>query len=449
MTEWYLSIVFSPLFWAALGLIAVALILQSIPASDSQKEPIDLTKWSSRNLWAVMVLTAFALSAIALFLYFELGLTIDGADDFRNLVWMVTALAAAPFVIWRAHIVAKQAEIAEDSLFNDKINSAAEDLAARRQVTRVIGKGVHQRVLSEWQDDLVKRAAAIDRLEGLANERPDTAPRIARMLSVYVRELSAELPAINRPEKVDPENTRDWASSLRPCRSDMEKAAQTLGRLKEINGLNPKDISIDLRGANLQGFDFFGLNFDAALLQFARLEGANLSFARLEGADLSHARLEGARLSSARLEGADLWHARLEGAILSYAWMERATLLGARLEGADLSYARMEGADLREARMEGAILSSARLKGAILWNVQFDSQTNFSAAVVQYAAVKSGNYGHVNVTQEQINSLFGDASVVLPDNIQRPAHWPNEDLEVDEFYYQWRAWQKSQGYTPK
>jgi len=50
-------------------------------------------------------------------------------------------------------------------------------------------------VLNECADDLVTRNAAIDRLEGLPEERPEAVRRIARMLSVCVRESSREYPA--------------------------------------------------------------------------------------------------------------------------------------------------------------------------------------------------------------------------------------------------------------
>ena len=35
----------------------------------------------------------------------------------------------------------------------------------------------------------------------------------------------------------------------------------------------------------------------------------------------------------------------------------------------------------------------------------------------------------VSLTQEQIDSTFGDASVTLPEGLTRPAHWPTEALD--------------------
>jgi len=354
------------------------------------------TRWLGRTLgFGLMALTlmAAAIFVALLALLFIAFFSLDDGADVRNIGLALAAVVGAPFVMWRSAVAAKQAQIAEESLFNDKINAAAADLAARRQVTTVIGEGDTRQVLSEWRDDLVTRAAAIDRLEGLVEERPDAAPRVARMLSVYVRELSREHPPQNHPRvewlrlteqdgksaqeaatylemKLDDETVgalRTWAHGLQPVRSDMEKAAQTLGRLKDIAGVVAEDVPIDLRGANLQGFDLHGLTFEKAQMQGARLEGANL----------------------------------------------------------------------RAAQMEGAILSAA----------QFDEKTNFTFADVQYAAVKSANYEAITLGQSQVNSLFGDGSATLPAELQRPAHWPAEDLGLDEFIRQWRVWQVENGYT--
>ena len=168
----------------------------------------------------------------------------------------------------------------------------------------------------------MQRNGAIDRLEGLAKERPSEVPRIANMLSVYVRELSRGTaqshPRQDYAELVDPisseegiskkaalaqlgvtedafsiESLRSWAKGLKPFRTDVEKAAQTLGRLLDVAGADVAATTIDLRGANLQGFDLNSLCFAKAKLQGARVEGANLNYAHMEGADLRRTRTEG------------------------------------------------------------------------------------------------------------------------------------------------------------
>ncbi len=382
---------------------------------------------------------------------------------------VIVALLSAPFLIWRSIVAQRTVDLAAETLLNDKLNAAATDLAAHRQVTRSVEQEGKEVILTEWQDDLVTRAAAIDRLEGLANEHPEIAPRIANLLSVYLRELSAEYPAKDRPKEADAEEIRAWARTVKSTRSDKEKAAQTLGRLRDIVGVDLARLRLDLRRANLQGFGLRELNFEKADLSEARLEGADLSLvrlagtnlpgARLEGADLLGARLEGANLSAARLEGANLSEARLEGADLRWARLQGANLSEARLEGADLSSARLEAANLIEARLEGARLSwtrlqgadlrAARLEGAKLIEAQLGENTSLSAATLRGAALREVNLSNARIKQAQVNETFGDGSVTLPNGFTRPDHWPPRTLEFNEFLTEWRQWQADPAaYTP-
>jgi uncharacterized protein YjbI with pentapeptide repeats len=222
----------------------------------------------------------------------------------------------------------KEAKLKEESLFNDKINAAAKDLAARRQVTRVAVQDGKQIILTELEDDLVTRAAAIDRLESLAIDAIDRgdyppAQRIARMLSTYVRELSEE----NKPKPLPTSECEGaveaWHNNLRNAlRRDMERAARSLGRI------NPKDETaraafkpknIDLRGSNLQGFDLGGLNFQGAQFRNAALQGADLEHTDLNWADLTYAGLERACAKGAKIRGALLWGTKLHGIDLTVA----------------------------------------------------------------------------------------------------------------------------------
>ena len=226
------------------------------------------------------------------------------------------AVVAFPVTLIRIALTRKQTETALEALFNDKINAAAEGLAARRQVTRVIHEGkANETILTEWQDDLVTRASAIDRLEGLAKERPDTAARVARMLSIYVRELSREYPAQEPPQSATPSDLREWAQKLEPIRPDMEKAAQSLGRLQRIDGHDITQGDTDLRQANLQGFDLKVLNFEKALFQGAEMQGADLSGAEMRGAFHWDVEMQGADLNYAEMDArTDLTAATLRGA---------------------------------------------------------------------------------------------------------------------------------------
>lgn len=198
-----------------------------------------------------------------------------------------------------------QATHNEDVLFNEKITEATRSLYTQRQVTKdPDGK---ESAYDIWEDDLIRRNAAIDQLERLAKERPDTADGIARMLSVYVRELSKAHKADPVPKGMSPNDLRTWAHRLKVKRSDMEKAVQTLRGLREIAAGSGADLPIDLREANLQGMSLNGLDFKGADLGGAQLQGADLDWAQLQGAGLSWAEMdEETDLSFASLRGARL-----------------------------------------------------------------------------------------------------------------------------------------------
>jgi len=282
-----------------------------------------------------------ALFILALLVTFALlGATLVGAELASGaplgLGALLVALLGAPFLIWRTVVAQKtldtaqrQTDLQDEALFNDKINAAATDLAARRQVTRVVQQDGKDVVLTEWEDDLVTRAAAIDRLEGLALEaleRADVAPaqRIARMLSIYVRELSEtnppKQPPIDRwnemaegdedmrplnsdeihsmtglrPDDVSESAMAQWSGTLRPARRDMERAAQSLGRIIPIDRTLFARFdaqNVNLSSCNLQGMDLRGLNFERALFRDANLIGARMSGSSFKDADLRRADL--------------------------------------------------------------------------------------------------------------------------------------------------------------
>ena len=333
-------------------------------------------------MWALIFASLFIalLSTIWLVISNETPATSDDVWDWRfTLVGMAAltatlgAVVALPFTLVRLTYARRQTETATQALFNDKINAAVSDLHAQRQIT----KWDKPEYPTGWEDDVTRINGAIDRLLGLAKEEPESAPRIARMLSVYVKELSrkTEYPAKTTPKTDDTNVLKKWANDLTFARSDMQNAVQVLGKLRKASGLPLDGGEIELSETNLQGFDLNSLNFE------------NVSFlkAQLQGADLREAQLQGADFTRAHLQGANLW------------------------------FAQLQGTNLIEAQLQGAILSDAQLQGADLQFADFDSSTNFSAACFANAALSETDLSETSISQEQLNEAFGDAAVILPD----------------------------------
>ena len=168
---------------------------------------------------------------------------------------------------------------------------------------------------------------------------------------------------------------------------DRDAYARALAGNKSLRGANLAgadfrgiDLSrADLVGADLRYADFSGANLDTAALEGATLEGADFTGASLKVADLEHAHaydaifseadlrmatLVGARLGNATFRGANLQKANLHGAI-----MGETVFAGADLEDANLSRAHLMHADFRGARLRNATLTS--LRGEIEENGEF------------------------------------------------------------------------------
>ncbi|MBW4982992.1 pentapeptide repeat-containing protein [Mameliella sp. CS4] len=231
-------------------------------------------------------------------------------------------------------------------------------------------------------------------------------------------------------------------------KSYKQKLQDWNGKISGYSGYRP-----DLRKTNLQKADLSKLTLSGVRLDAARMEGAFLGEARMEGADLGQARMEGADLRRVRMEGADLWGARMEGAFFGEARLEGTDLGEARMEGAFLGEARMEGAFLWGARMEGAFLGEARMEGAFLWRARMEGaflgearlSTSFSAvASLTATALKEVDLSRIDLSQEQVNAMFGDGSVTLPEGVAWPKKWPAWVLPFlgeHAFRDEWRKWQ--------
>jgi uncharacterized protein YjbI with pentapeptide repeats len=209
---------------------------------------------------------------------------------------------------------------------------------------------------------------------------------------------------------------------------------------------------VDLRKALLQGADLTHARMERANFWRARLEGALLWDARMEVTRLHETRLEWARLMRARMEGAELWDARMALADLREAQMKGASLWMARMQGANLSDARMEGTNLRAARLEGANFENARMDWALLAEARMDIDTSLRAASLRGAALRIVDFSSVHISAKQLNSAFGDASVIVPSDIARPAHWSDWELPSESTYSfptQWQKWLANPDtYTP-
>ena len=291
-------------------------------------------------------------------------------------------------MIWGTVLKQKNIEIQnrlvdlnDAKLFNDKLAATVESLYARRQITRIEGNEENRSVLTEWEDDVLKRSAAIDRLESLVIERPVEAVRVASMLSIYARELSRQQASASHirlellklvypdddsmpleweealhelkahPDSVELDEFKRWAENLIPWRADVEKAVQVLGRLNMHLADTSDNLKIDLRKTNLQGFDLSGLNF----------AGADFSKCIAHGVDFSKSNLSGASFEEAEIGGAIFKYSACEEASFRFTKADGVVFLGAKLDNSKLDYTKIEGADFKLSHINGAEITNSFL----------------------------------------------------------------------------------------
>ncbi|MCP3881528.1 MAG: pentapeptide repeat-containing protein [Sulfitobacter sp.] len=239
---------------------------------------------------------------------------------------------------------------------------------------------------------------------------------------------------------------------------------------------------IDLTGANLQGLN---LNNDTQANDTYDLSGSILNRCRFEGADLRKVNLVGCQFDGSKFIGANLretnlsfstgtgvdfeganlrsavmiashWYAFFGGARLSGGCFDLAYVTGDFVEGADLSGATFIAADLRGARFERSNLDKVRFDGSNLWWVQFRDLRTPIAVSFDYVSLKDVNLAEFSLVPKELDTMFGDASVVLPQDVSAPSWWPkfrlpdehdpNHPLTTSNQYEKWVI--NPEGYLP-
>ena len=297
------------------------------------------------------------------------------------LLGALVAAATLIFTLIRVWINERTTTAEEEGLITDRINAAVASLGAEK----TIKEDDKERTVP----NIEVRIGAILALERMAKKNADVHFQIMEILTAYIRE--------NAPVA---EGTHE-----RKPRQDIQLAFTVIGRRP------PKRIALE----RLQKF-----RLDLNNCDLTRIEGRGFDFAK---ADFISTRFVRSQLKNANMENANLWGANMQYADLRRANMQNATLMNARMQHADLSAANMQNANLVNANLQHARhLTDAFLRGA---------------------ALKSIDFTNIPISQDQLELTFGDESVILPKSLDRPSHWPHEDLSPTLFRHQWRAWHET------
>ena len=111
-----------------------------------------------------------------------------------------------------------------------------------------------------------------------------------------------------------------------------------------------------------------------------------------------------------------------------------------RIEGRGFDFAK---ADFIGTRFVRSHLVTANMQYAYLVNANLQHARHLTDAFLRGAALKSIDFTNIPISQDQLELTFGDESVILPKSLDRPSHWPHEDLSPTLFRHQWRAWHET------
>ncbi len=160
----------------------------------------------------------------------------------------------------------------------------------------------------------------------------------------------------------------------------------------------------DLKGARFVDAELSMADFAKARLAGADLSGANMVKTQGDRANFKQAKLMGVDMTKAEMSRTDFSGADFTGAVMVKAELGRAVLAGARLDRVDLSRA-----EIARAILKGASLAGSNLEDAYTYLTRFEG-TDLSQAE--------------GLDQFQLDVACGDDDTVLPEGLERPAHWP-------------------------
>jgi hypothetical protein len=379
--------------WIILSLAALAAFSGLVMLTMPDREREEWMGWIPQPRWlfvllALLFIPLFVLALLFAFKLLTAAISEKPIDVSFGTGALIAAILGAPFVIWRSYVAQRQANTQDEALFNDKINAAATDLAARRQVTRITMHDGNEVVLTEWEDDRAQRVAAIDRLLRLTLERPSEENRIIFILMQYARELSSQEGLWPHAGPTETSERQNWLRGKKAARSDLEIALRTLGDFdRSLNGTSGSK-PFNLRNINFQGCDLRDLDY------------SNYQF----------------------------WECHFEGANLVRTKFVNAEFLACSFEGANLFQTSFER--------------------AFFHRCNFENVRRCETALFRGAGFSSIDSKFIINLKPVWNSIFCYRDI-LPRSKNRPKHWVTSKIDALEFQEEWRKWlSKMATYTP-
>ena len=246
LSRWFLQ---APLVWL-LGVLSVGALAALV--------------WGGTRFWD-------ELAPFRLWVIGEGNLRETGSTTIRNLGLVLAGAIAIPLAWWRSRVAAKQADVAQQSLWNERYQTAAGMLGS---------------------SDLSVRLGGIYALEALIDEHPDLYyVQCMRVLCAFVRDptdgsrVSHLSASGGLADPFEETRLRGLGSNLR---ADVQAVMDLMRKRGEkwIGLEQASGFGIDLRGADLSEGNLRSVNLSKADLRAAKLTGVYLGGADLSGSGL-------------------------------------------------------------------------------------------------------------------------------------------------------------------
>lgn len=303
---------------------------------------------------AVLILLLLAAVAIARLAIDLLGNDTQRASDAaKSVLPIAAAVIGAALIIWRLVILNRQTQISEaktqidrETYYTSIFAKSVELMGLIRESRSIRADG---KEIARSVPNIETRLGALYSLERLLTESIRDQRAIIETLCAYIRENSS----LEIPED-EAERQSFFRGDLPPRpthRADVQAALTIIGRRPEAIRLRARSEGwrLDLRNANLVGYDFSGLNYDNARFDNSFLNGANMS---------------GAHFADCEFKGTFLQATKMESAIFHSACFDDCDVKRAEIEATDFSYATLIDTDLRDASVTNFNIKGANLDRA-------------------------------------------------------------------------------------
>ncbi len=368
---------------------------------------------------------------------------------------------------------------------SEKTDIQSQGKAIKLQDSEEIANVGDWQVFIETEPNIEVRIGAILSLERIAqdstlHDNGRDHVRVMEILCAYVRENS---PADQAPDFPFPQGCKqgsleekgrsklNWLSNEITPRADVQLALSVIGRRtpQQVNvernhtTQDGTGYRIDLSRTNLRYADLQYLNFENAKFFRSQMQAAFCKGANFDGANFIYCELTGvsaanASLSKSKMDMADFSYATLTGANLCDCTISHTHFVRTNFEDAKIRF--LENANNRE--VNRAFFIDSNLKGTFIEGDMLGvvlslpilpdgtiprqiSGVGFQECRMAGARGISGQTRNESaIKAEWLAETFGDASVILTEDMDRPPHWPDWELPSggdNSFDTEWRKWQ--------